>query len=333
MLNCAVIGFGGLGKVHFGNLSKMENEGTVKIAALCDVEESQFTKKTDTNLGSDNTETDLSKYNLYTDYKKMLAKEKLDFIVSAVPTYLHAEVACAAFSAGVNVFSEKPMAISLADADKMLGASEKSGKMLMIGQCLRYWPEYVKLKEYIDSGVYGKIVRADFSRLSSTPLWSWQNWYMDEAKSGGAALDLHVHDVDTVNWLFGPPSAVFGAATHNVSKFDSISTNYIYDDKTVTAVGDWGFQKDFGFFMKFLARFEKADVEMGADGFKVYTADGILTPEIKLGDAYYSEVSDFINCLNENRKSAVNLPESSLATLEIALLEKESALRGEIIYV
>ena len=64
----------------------------------------------------------------------------------------------------------------------------------MIGQCVRYGAATTALKEMIASGKYGKVIKADFSRLSATPIWSWQNWYLDETQSGGAALDMHIHD-------------------------------------------------------------------------------------------------------------------------------------------
>ena len=114
MLNYAIVGLGGLGKVHFANaneLSKIYSD--VKLVAICDVNEETFTNKTATNLGEDNSERSFSAYNLYTDIKVMLEKEKLDFIISAVPSYLHEEIAIMAMEKGIHVFSEKPIALSL----------------------------------------------------------------------------------------------------------------------------------------------------------------------------------------------------------------------------
>jgi predicted dehydrogenase len=330
MLRCAIIGFGGLGKMHFRNVVRMDD---VQITALCDVEERAFTTKTDTNLGADSSAADVSKYRLYADYKELLAKEKLDFVIAAVPTYLHAEIAIAALEAGVHVFCEKPMARSLAEAQAMLDAAEKSKKRLMIGQCLRFWPEYVYLKEKVVSGEFGRVARADFSRLSLTPRWCWQDWYLDFEKSGGAALDLHVHDADMVNWLFGLPPAVSSAATHLVTKFDSILTKYEYSDKIVTAVGDWGMAASFGFRMGFSVRFEKAVVEMNPQGFFVHTEQETFKPELPERDAYFEDIREFAVCITENRASGTNPPEASACTLTLAFAEMESAEKGEKISV
>jgi predicted dehydrogenase len=330
MLKCGIIGFGGLGKVHFGNLLKMEKSGAgVRVAALCDVERESFSASTSMNIGESGGVADLSPYRLYSDAADMLDKEELDFAVAAVPTYLHSGIAVSALNRGLHVFSEKPMALTLEQCQAMLDASAASGKLLMIGQCLRYWPEYRKLKELVDGGEYGKVVRADFSRLSATPLWSWQNWYMDHEKSGGAAMDLHVHDVDTINWLFGVPEAVTSVATHVVSKFDSISTAYHYADKAVSAVADWGLAAKYPFGMGFVVRFEKAVATMSPQGFRIYTQDEALAPELPKDDAYYCEMADFTRCIREGAAIEANPPESSMRTLKITLAEKESALSGK----
>jgi len=333
MLHCGIIGLGGLGKVHFKNLSEMGKKDIgVKIVALCDVEEKKITEKVNINLGEDKSEIDPAQYSIYTDAEKMLKNEKLDFVVTALPTYLHADIAVMALDHGLHVFSEKPMALTVEEGQRMLDASKRNGKLLMIGQCLRYWPEYRKLKQIIDDGEFGKVIRAEFSRYSSLPVWSWQNWYLDEKKSGGAALDLHVHDVDTVNWLFGAPASVFSSATHNRAPYDSISTIYQYPDKTVCTVADWGAHK-LPFSMEFMVRLEQAVVTKDKQGFSIFTKDEILKPEIEKGDAYYNEIFDFIRCINENQPIKTNPPESSMLSLKIALAEKESARAGGLIKI
>ena len=113
-----------------------------------------------------------------------------------LPTYLHEEVAVYAMEKGLDVFSEKPMALTLDGCKHMLDAAEKLGRKLMIGQCLRFSPAFQKLKEYVATEKYGKAYSAEFIRYSQTPLWTWQNWILDPSKSGGCPWDMHVHDVD-----------------------------------------------------------------------------------------------------------------------------------------
>lgn len=264
MLKYAIIGFGGLGKVHYRAYNEVKEKACVevKLVALCDIRESAFKTQTATNLGDSNASLDFSEYNLYDNVDTLLEKEELDFVVTALPTYLHAEIANKVLNRGIHVFSEKPMAISLEEAQSMLDTAKKNGKRLMIGQCCRYGNRYKKLKEIVDSGEYGKVVRADFWRISPLPIWSWENWFLDEKKSGGAILYLHVHDIDMINFIFGMPKSVLSFATNDKTKHDSVVTRYEYDDKLVTCTGEWGLPSyTYPFQSGFFVKMEKATLK------------------------------------------------------------------------
>ena len=333
MLKFAIIGFGGLGKTHFGDVAEITRKaGDVQLVAICDVDENAFRTQTSTNLGENRQNLDLSAYHLYTDVEDMLDKEEIDFVITALPTCIHEKIAVMAMERGIHVFSEKPMALNLIQAKHMLDTSRKCNVKLMIGQCLRYFHDYAALKEIIDSQRYGRVVRADFHRLSPLPTWSWRNWMMDEEKSGGAALDLHVHDVDFIYWAFGMPKAVTSYATNGKMKHDSIGTVYHYDGMQVTAIGEWGLPGSFPFTVGALVRFENATVKMAPDGLTVYPEEGEaekldLTPI----NGYVEEIVDFIACIRESRESTVNPPESSMQAIKIARAEKLSADTGKTV--
>ena len=175
MFRYAIIGFGGLGKKHFCNLIKLEEKRKdFTLAAICGTTEAEARKSVNLNLGTvDLSKIDFSHCHFYRDYKEMIETEKLDFIFSTVPTYLHKEIAVYALSKGIHVFSEKPMALTLADCEEMLLTARENNKYLMIGQCLRFHPAYKKVKEFIDSGAYGKVRSAYFERISQLPCWTW----------------------------------------------------------------------------------------------------------------------------------------------------------------
>lgn len=325
MMKFGIIGFGGLGKVHFGDVAQIkEKAGDVELVAICDIDESRFTAKTDTNLGEDTSTLDLSAYHLYTDIDEMLEKEELDFVITALPTYIHEQVAVKVMNKGINVFSEKPMALTLEQAQNMIDASEKNNVKLMIGQCLRYWPEYKILKEAIDTKKYGKVLFASFRRLSPLPKWSWEDWFLDESKSGGAALDLHVHDVDFINWAFGKPKAVTSKVLNEKTKHDTVITDYDYDDKIVTCIGTWGLPEKAPFSAEYYVRFENAVLDAKGGVLSIYTDEVNEKVEFAPENAYTNEVVDFIDCIRTNRKSTINPPESSMVSIEIALAEKLS---------
>ena len=327
MLKYAIIGFGGLGKVHFSASKEVCEKTDAKLVALCDIREEAFTSKTATNLGDDNSSKDYSDYNIYYNVDELLEKEELDFAVIVVPTYLHEELAVKVMKKGVHVFSEKPMAISVKAAENMLNTSKEMGVKLMIGQCVRYMNRYIKLKEIIDSGKYGKVVRAHFSRISGTPIWSWTNWYLDEEKSGGAALDLHVHDVDMVNYLFGVPKSVTSFATNKKTKHDSMLTRYEYDDVLVTATGEWGCPSvAYPFTSGFFVKLETATVEVRNGKLMLFTdAEETIELEVESNNSYATEVIDFIDCIKNDKVSAINPAVDSFNTLRIAIAEKQSA--------
>ncbi|MBO4897406.1 MAG: Gfo/Idh/MocA family oxidoreductase [Clostridia bacterium] len=332
MLKYAILGFGGLGKLHFGNYNAIKERKDVKLVAVCDIEKSAFEGSAATNLGEGEKGFDFTDMNLYTDAEEMFEKEDLDFIVSALPTYIHEKYAVMAMEKGIHVFSEKPMALSQEEGAHMIEVSKKTGKKLMVGQVVRYFPAYVKLKEIIESGEYGKIIDAEFRRFSAPPRWGWKNWFFDEKLSGGAVLDLHVHDVDFINYLFGKPEAVCTLATHDITKYDSVTTLYYYDNVAVTSRGSWGEGGSYPFSAPFRARFEKATVEFKDYVLTVYPTDGeAFKPEVSGADGYTEEVIDFIDCIENDRESTINPPEASLQSIQIALAERESADKKEII--
>ena len=328
MLKCAIIGLGGLGKKHLGNILAMKDK--VQIVALCDVEGNKLSENIHTNQGEMKIDMGMSEYHFYTDAEELFEKESLDFVIIALPTYLHEKYAVMALNHGIHTFSEKPMARTSEQAQNMVDAAKRNGKKLMIGQCLRHKDSYMALKHYVDNGELGKLVRVAFHRYSFLPVWGWQNWYLDYEKSGGAAMDLHVHDVDLINRIFGMPNSVSTVATHVRTKFDSITTRYFYDDVCVTADCDWSFGESFGFRRGYFAVFEKATLEMKDSGETlVCPIDAPAYPvELSGLDPYVEEMKDFISAIEEDREITVLAPESTKETIDIVLAEIQSAETG-----
>lgn len=332
MLKYAIIGFGGLGKGHFANSKELKTKvDNVSLVALCDVDETKFYTKTETNLTYWGTELDLADYRLYTDVEEMLEKEELDFVITALPTYLHEKIAVLVMEKGIHVFSEKPMAINSEQAQNMIDTSEKNNVKLMIGQCVRYFPAYKKLKEIVDSRKYGRVICGDFVRIGGTPRWSWEDWMRDEQKSGGAILDLHIHDVDFIHYAFGKPKAVTSRATNDEMKHEAVITIFDYDDMFITATGAWGMKGKYPFTAGFTVRFETATVELKDNVMKVFTDDEILTLDLPEENAYVSEVVDFIDCIRNDKESEINTPKTAKLSIDIGIAEKRSADTKETI--
>ena len=125
---------------------------------------------------------------------------------SSEHTFLHTKFALAAMKKGIHVLCEKPVSMEVGDVDLLYRTAEENHVKFMVAQCIRFWPEYVLLKEIYDTGRYGKLLSGEMERLGCYPKWSWDGWMMDEPRSGFVPFDLHIHDLDFVVYAFGAPS-------------------------------------------------------------------------------------------------------------------------------
>lgn len=327
MYRYAIIGFGGLGKLHLINLLRLEKERKdIKLCAVCGADKETVFSNVSLNIGTvDIASVDFSDCNFYTDYKALIKEEKPDFIISALPTYLHEEVAVYALKNGCHVFSEKPMALSLEGCNRMIEEAKENKKKLMIGHSLRFSFPYVKLKEYIDKETFGKVFRYEFSRYSQTPLWSWNNWILDPNLSGGCIVDMHIHDVDLVNWFFGKPNSVYAVGTENKLPCENVMSIYKYDDLLVYGSADWSMTQKFPFSARSIMNFEKATAVINNDTILIYTDEEIIELEPDKESSHYYEMKAFLNMIIDGKNcDEITTPESVRDSVSIVAAEKES---------
>ena len=337
----AMLGFGGIAKSHKRGYEILaEQNAPVKLVAICDINPDAFTSNPSINLGKGMT-GNLEGIATYTDLDKMLAEVEFDMVDICLPTYLHKEYAIRMMRAGKHVLSEKPMGLTYAECEEMVRVSKEENKRLMIGQCLRFEPSYVYLKQCIDDGRFGKLKTLSMDRMSAAPIWGFENWFGDDTKSGGAILDLHIHDIDMARFLLGEPEAVSTVAVEGWTRWSYCNTRLYYSDLPVFATGSWNESRATPFMMGFRARFEKAAVIMGMDGVKVCPDElgaKPYAPELpgvaeKRGNRMAEEIRYIASLILDPEKvNDYNPPESAAKT--VALVEKlrESADKnGEII--
>ena len=326
MYNYGIIGFGGLGKLHLSNLLKIGKErGDIHLQAVCGADPATFSESVKLNLGIvDTASFDFSDCHFYQDYKEMREQEKLDFILSTLPTFLHEKVAVYALEKGIHVFSEKPMALTAEGCENMIRAAKENQRKLMIGQCLRFDPAYAKLKEYIDNYTFGKAYRAEFSRYSPKPTWTWNNWILDPKKSGGCVLDMHIHDVDLINWFFGMPKSLRSAVTEHKMELESVFTQYFYDDLLVLSHADWSMPGSFPFEARCLVNFEEATVILEDGKITVYRDEDRFSPELSEESYFMREMRAFLGLVIDNETCAVTSPQSVYSSVQLALKEIEA---------
>ena len=338
MLRVGIVGFGFMGRMHFRQWRMLRG---ARIVAICDANPNikEDTKKAVGNIKGAEGEIDLTGIEFFGDIEEMIAKAKPDAISLTLPTYLHAECTEKALAQGVHVLCEKPMALNVADCGRMIRAARKSGKVLQIGHCVRFWPEYAKAKEIVDSGRYGKAVAATFQRLGAAPGWSVDNWFLDEKRSDGVALDLHIHDTDYVQYLFGIPKAVCShGAKAPGGQLIHLVTEYEYGPgKVVVAEGGWGMAPAFGFEMSFNLVLEKATIVYDLTRkpmFRVCPAAGQeFTPKVADGDGYLREIQYFVKLVQGRPVDEILTLEQSRDSVRIVEAEKESIRRNERIVI
>ncbi len=290
MLKVGLIGCGFMGAMHANCYKNIEG---VELVALADLRRE---KAEELRSGTNAT--------IYGDGKELIANADVDVIDICLPTYLHAEYAMLAMERVKYVFVEKPVALTKEAGEMMLAKSRETGAEVQVGQVIRFWDEYVELRKIVLSGSFGKVVNANFRRISPRPEWGWDNWLLDYARSGGAGQDLHIHDVDYVLSLFGEPKEFFTVKNLAGEKNSYVNTLMKYDDFVVGVEGTWDLPSTHPFEATFRVVFEKAVVENAGGRFMLYTANGV--EEIKIekkelaGEAYKGgNVSDLGGYYNE----------------------------------
>jgi predicted dehydrogenase len=193
MLTIGLLGFGGIGRVHFSNYNHIND---CKVIAICDPSPEGQKAAEENNIG------------WYARISDMLAQEKLpDIIDVCTPSFLHHSHVMESLTAGCHVICEKPLALNSRDAVEMYALAGQKGLQLLVGHVLQFFPASKILHEIVKDCRYGKVLDAVFLRLSGCPRWAKDGWLLDKSKSGLLPFDLHIHDLDLMISLFGKPES------------------------------------------------------------------------------------------------------------------------------
>ncbi len=320
MVKVGIWGCGGISSFHRRAYAELEKSGLdVKLVALCDINKENFNKEMKINISSGNESPLPVINNCYTDIDDMLKNEELDLVDICLPTFLHKEASIKILEKGINVLVEKPMAVSGNDCDEMLEAARKSKGKLMVGQCVRFMKHYSFLKEIVENKKYGALVSAEFSRLSQYP--EWRIGKSDAKKDGGVIFDMHIHDVDFVQYLFGMPKEIFAVSANNRSDYDTVSTLFKYDEGFVHVKADWGLPQSFEFSTPYRVNFEMAAIEFnGKDKILLYKDnESTVIDDIEITQSYIKEeIAYFLDIIKNDKENTKNPPEQSMLSVKLA---------------
>ena len=329
-MKVGILGMGMMGWFHASRIVQLPNAQLVAIADSTP-ERLEAKQAVQGNIAGDGRPFDFERVARYADASQLIAEAGVDVVDVCLPTFLHSRYAIEALQAGHHVLCEKPMALSVAQADQMVDAARKAGRTLMIAQCIRFWPEYIYLRQHVREETLGKLLSLNMYRMGGRPIWSWENWFLDVERSGGTLLDLHIHDVDYVQSLLGLPDRIQATARKSeaTGSYDIVHACFTYDGGPQVHIHAGWSMAQIPFQSGFDAWFER--------GFMRY--DGRNTPllqvfadlvqaeprpaEYEQGDAYAHEIAYFMRCVETGAPPTACPPES--ARDSVALIEREIA--------
>ncbi len=332
-----IIGMGFMGRMHLAAYQQLPD---AEVVAFADLDKAKREGRGDGagNLGDTGFQFDVKAFKrVYDDGFQLIEDPEIDLVDICVPTCDHRRLFVAAVKAKKHVLSEKPMAAKPSDVKAMVDVGKKAKRAVMIAQCIRFWPAYVLLKEYVTSKQLGKCKSLILRRQGGKGLWS--PWYYQAAISGGGIYDLHVHDTDYVNFLFGRPTAVSsvgsigGTTDHGI---DHVATHYYYPARkveAVTAIGAWHQHKTWPFYMGYTAVFQRGTLDFDIQRpqpVMLYTDDAAQEVKVAATDGWFEEIKYLIGCIVNGEKPTLNPIASTEITMRIVQAEVRSVKSGKV---
>jgi predicted dehydrogenase len=320
-MRVGVIGAGFIGAIHLDAYANMPEE--VEVVGVADARPETATAG-----------AALVGAKAYSSYEELIATEEVDVVDICLPTAYHRELALAAARADKHVILEKPIARNLEDAGAIIEGFDGSERRLFVGHVVRFFPEYVRIKEMVDAGDLGTVGVARTSRRSPF-LTGWNDWYADWRMSGGVLLDLVIHDFDFLRWSLGEVERVYarGVLGREYNRLDYALVTLRFEGGAIAHVeGQWGYPGPFNY-----------SIEVAGSRAMV-TADSMEpTPVRLLGGAvdpgespdfitgkspFQTELEHFIRCAATGEKPIVDARDAYEA-LRIGLAATDSVVSGK----
>lgn len=212
VLRFAIVGCGHIAKKHAAGIEAVEN---AKLVAVCDTDQERMNAFLKDGVKG------------YTRYQELLEDSNIDVVNICLPTGLHADFTVQAAEAGKHVIVEKPMALNLADADRMIEACEKNGVKLAVVHPNRFRPAIQQLRNRLEAGAFGKIGHAN-----ATVRWNRNDayfaqapWRGTKAMDGGVLMNQAIHNIDLLLWMMGDAEEVTSYAATRIRKIETEDTS------------------------------------------------------------------------------------------------------------
>jgi predicted dehydrogenase len=325
VVGVGIIGLGFMGRTHLGAYASTDG---AEVRALLDPSMKAAAAGNLITAGG-GVDTLLATLPRAGSLAELLARPDIDLVSICTPTDSHVALVRAAIAAGKHVLVEKPTALDAAEIDALAGEAERSGVLVMPAHCMRFWPAWAWMAEAVRSRRFGVPRSATFRRLGARPAWS-QDFYLDVRRSGGALVDLHIHDADFVRFAFGEPAEVEarGSRMH-------VSARYRYTEGLVVeAEGGWMDDSSFTFTMTATITCDDAtlDFRLGRDPELLVRRAGSETAVVAgtdypHGTGYDHEIGALVAAIRGRKRAAPVTLRDAAATQR--LLDREAALVAE----
>jgi len=330
MIRIGLLGAGMMGATHIGGIRA--NKATdAKYVGVCDIDEAKRNEFA-------------GKYGIksYASFEQMISDEQVDMVDLSLPSHLHEEFCIKIVEAKKHVFVEKPIAFELEAAQRMIDAAKANGVRLMVGQVIRFWPQYAKIKQMYDEGVFGEFKGVSCSRLGQMPTWG--EWYKDPKKSGETLMNLTLHDIDFLHYLLGAPSSVYSAGIKDdMDNYNDVMNAFTFANGTNALVdGSLSMTPGYPFTMHFRGAGTKATVEFvykagenigaGATTSFVLYEEGKEPQDIAFDeyDGYGREIEYFAQCIESGAETKEVTSESVLTVLASVIAAKKSLADNKV---
>ncbi len=336
-LRCGLIGCGRVAPRHAESIASLPGARLVAVADIREDRAERFAAR----QGAEG----------HTDYHALLARPDIDVVNICAPSGLHAQMAVDALAAGKHVLVEKPIALSLADADRMIAAAKAADRKLCVVLQNRYNPPMQDLRRLVDAGALGKLLLGSATvRWYRTQEYYEDDWHGTWAMDGGALMNQSIHHIDALQWLLGAPESVFaytGTLAHRMEAEDvgvavirfrngALGTvegsTVTYPENlegSVAIFGERGSAKVGGTALNRKVLWKVAgELEHERE---LLTREQVDPPSV-YGTSHRAVIADMIAAVREDREPKTNGPEAR-NSLALVLAMYESARTGEPVHL
>ncbi len=339
MVRIGIAGVGFMGMIHYLAAKRVAGAAVTAIHTRDPKKLAGDWRGIQGNFGPPGAVMDLGQIHRHTRYEYLLADPTVDMVDICTPTAEHEAMAVAALKAGKHVLVEKPIALDMAAANRMVAAADAAGKLLMVGQVLPFFPEFAFLADAAKSGRYGAFLGGQLKRVIARPDWSAAIGDVDQ--TGGPAIDLHIHDTHFIRLICGMPRQVFATGRLEGGAITHLNSLYLFGPggPTVACASGALAQKARPFTHGFEVYFDKATVtfEAGMQPFTVLTAGGeVEHPPLSDGDpiaAFAAELQTAVDGVQAGKAPDLLSGQLARDALVMCHRECESVKTGEILHL